>query len=247
MQKASGHGHFLEMKNSAYHCPYDLVDNKVNAIYIVYKIREYDRTGTEHNYLFSCGMDDNHRGVCFLKVEKTMRIYGVDGKPNYKDISNFPTSYYNPCQKDKWNVFWGVYDTNSGKSSLWVNHGKIRDFVCRLPLKASTLNLFNKVVHFDGASGFDNYIESVEMYNYYKSISSGLVAARMTYLKSIKSRKELMVALYEQIQKCRVLSRALTALDQLNHIIDAIFSSIENSGPFDRYTTLRSLYTGLDH
>ena len=51
VQKASGDGHFLEMKNSAYHCPYDLVDNKVNAIYIVYKIRKYDSTGTEHNYL----------------------------------------------------------------------------------------------------------------------------------------------------------------------------------------------------
>ena len=83
----------------------------------------------------------------------------------------------------------------SGKSSLWVNHGKIGDFACRLPLRASRLNLFNKVVHFDGASGFDGYIESVEMYNYYKSISTSLIAARMTYLKSIRSRKELMVAL----------------------------------------------------
>ena len=42
-----------------------------------------------------------------------------------------------------------MYDTTSGKSSLWVNHGKIRDSACRLPLKASTLNLFNRVVHFD--------------------------------------------------------------------------------------------------
>ena len=24
LQKSFGHGHFLEMKNSAYHCPYDL-------------------------------------------------------------------------------------------------------------------------------------------------------------------------------------------------------------------------------
>ena len=63
VQKATGHGHFLEMKNSAYHCLYDLVDNKVNAIYIVYKIRDY----YEHNYLFSCGMGDNHRGICSLK------------------------------------------------------------------------------------------------------------------------------------------------------------------------------------
>ena len=33
------------------------------------------------------------------------------------------------------------------------------------------------------------------MFNYYKSIPSDLIAARMSYLKSIKSRKELMVAL----------------------------------------------------
>ena len=46
VQKAPGHGHLLEMKDTAYHCPYDLVDNKVNAIYIVYKIRDYDSTGT---------------------------------------------------------------------------------------------------------------------------------------------------------------------------------------------------------
>ena len=49
VQKATGHGHFLEMKNSAYHCPYDLASNKVNVIYIVYKIRKYNSTGTEHN------------------------------------------------------------------------------------------------------------------------------------------------------------------------------------------------------
>ena len=72
--------------------------------------------------------------------------------------------------------------TTSGKSSLCVTHGKIRDFACRLPLKAITLNLFNGVVHFDDASGFDCYIESVVMYNNYKPITSGLIAARMTYL-----------------------------------------------------------------
>ena len=79
VQNATGHGHYSEMKNSAYDCPYDLANNKVNAIYIVYKIRKDDRTGTEHNYLFSCGMDDNHRVICFLKDEKTMRVYGAVG------------------------------------------------------------------------------------------------------------------------------------------------------------------------
>ena len=129
-------------------------------------------------------MGDNHRGISFLKDAKTMRVYGAvgDRKPDHIDISNFPTSYYNPCQKDIWNVVCVVYDTTSGESLLWVNHGKICDFACRLPLKPSTLNLFNRVVHFDDASGFNGYIESVEMYNYYKSIPSGLIAARMTYL-----------------------------------------------------------------
>ena len=83
-------------------------------------------------------------------------------------------------QRDKWNVVCVVYDTTSGKSSLWVNHGKIRYFACRLPLKAGTMNLFNRVVYFDG--GFDGYVKSVEMYNCYKSIPTGLIAARMTYL-----------------------------------------------------------------
>ena len=97
------------------------------------------------------------------------------------DISNFPTTCYNPCRKDKWNVVCVVYDTTSGKSLLSVNHGKIRDFACRLPLKSSEFCLFNRAVHFDGASGFDGYIESVEMHNYYKSIPTGLIAALMIY------------------------------------------------------------------
>ena len=110
VQKATDHGHFLEMKNSAYHCLYDLPDNKVNAIYIVYKMIKHDSTDLDHNYLFSSGLEDNHRGKCSLKDEKTMRVYGVAGKPAYMDISNFPTSYYNPCRKDKWNVGCVVYD-----------------------------------------------------------------------------------------------------------------------------------------
>ena len=79
-------------------------------------------------------------------------------------------------------MYFFLYDTTSSKSSQWVNHGKICDFACRLPLKPSMFNLFNRVVHFDESSGFNGYIESVEMYNYYKSIPSGLIAARMTYL-----------------------------------------------------------------
>ena len=96
VQKPTDNGHFLKMISSAYHSPYDLARNKVNAIYIVYKIRKYDSTGTDHNYHFYCRMGDNHRGICFLWDEKTMRVYGAvgDRKPDYMDISNFPTSYY---------------------------------------------------------------------------------------------------------------------------------------------------------
>ena len=60
--------------------------------------------------------------------------------------------------------------------------------VVRLHLKPSTLNLFNRVVHFNEATGFNSYIEIVEMYNYYKSIPSGLIAARMIYLKRADGR-----------------------------------------------------------
>ena len=42
-------------------------------------------------------------------------------------------------------------------------------------------------------------------------------------------------------------SRTDTALDQLNHIFGATFSSVERFEPFDWYTTLQSLYTALDH
>ena len=42
-------------------------------------------------------------------------------------------------------------------------------------------------------------------------------------------------------------SRTDTALDQLNHFINDTFSSIRKFEPFDRYTTLQSLYTSLDH
>ena len=42
-------------------------------------------------------------------------------------------------------------------------------------------------------------------------------------------------------------SKTVTALDRLNHIVDATFSNIEKIEPFDRYTTLQSLYTALCH
>ena len=42
-------------------------------------------------------------------------------------------------------------------------------------------------------------------------------------------------------------SRSVTALSELNHIIDATFSNIEQFERFDRYTTLQPLCTALDH
>ena len=42
-------------------------------------------------------------------------------------------------------------------------------------------------------------------------------------------------------------SRSVTALSELNHIIDATFYNIEQFERFDRYTTLQSLYTALDY
>ena len=41
-------------------------------------------------------------------------------------------------------------------------------------------------------------------------------------------------------------SRSDTALDQLNHVINTTFSSVEKFEPFDRYTALQSLYTVID-
>ena len=42
-------------------------------------------------------------------------------------------------------------------------------------------------------------------------------------------------------------SRSITSLSELNHIIDATFSNIEQFERFDRYTTLQSLCTAIDH
>ena len=42
-------------------------------------------------------------------------------------------------------------------------------------------------------------------------------------------------------------SRTDTAMDQLNLVNDTTFSSVDKFEPFDRYTTLQSLYTALDH
>ena len=93
MQKDTSQGHFLRMKNTAYYSPYDFISNKVNAVYMVYKIRNYDGNDTEHNYLFCCGMGKHHRGICFLEDERAMRVYGADTDTGiYMDVKTFPNS-----------------------------------------------------------------------------------------------------------------------------------------------------------
>ena len=42
-------------------------------------------------------------------------------------------------------------------------------------------------------------------------------------------------------------SRSVITLSELNHIIHATFSNIKQFERLDRYTTLQSLYTALDH
>ena len=114
------------MKNSAYHCHYDFIDNKVNVVYVFYRIRNFDASGTGHNYLFSSRMGKIHRGICFLDDEQTMRIYCADTGINM-DFKNIPTNYSNSCQKYKWKAVCVVYD-QTGKanaSSLWVSHGNL--------------------------------------------------------------------------------------------------------------------------
>ena len=51
----------------------------------------------------------------------------------------------------------------------------------------------------------------------------------------------------EEIFYIDMASRTETALDQLNHIIDTTFSSIDKCERFNRYTSLQSLHTALDH
>ena len=140
-----------------------------------------------------------------------------------------------PCQKDRRNVVCVVYDTTSSKSSLGVNHGKVCDFACRLPIKPSMLNLFHIVVHFNDASSFNGYI--VEMVNYYKTISSisSISSAQMTYLSE-----------REEFFHIEMTMRTDTALDQLNQIIDATFSRVEKFEPFDQYT-VTIIVISLDH
>ena len=138
IQKEEGYGYFLDLSKTSYDCPYTPSFYKVTSFYCVYKIRGYDHTEPENNYLMSFEVDNNYYGVCFLRDQATMRIRGVQGGKHarWKDISNFPTSYYNPCRKDIWNVVCITFDVKSPSNSLlWVNHGKICNFTCHTPMR----------------------------------------------------------------------------------------------------------------
>ena len=117
-----GHGHFLHWQNLLYHCPYDCISNSVNDVYKVYKITAYPGSDKEHYYICYCGLGKH---VCFLDDERTMRVYGAATGRSYIDVKDFLASYYNLCQKYKWNIVYVVVYDQIGKanvSSLWVNH-----------------------------------------------------------------------------------------------------------------------------
>ena len=62
-----------------------------------------------------------------------MRIRGVQAEKHvhWKDISDFPTNYYNPCRTDIWNVVCITFDVKTPSNSLpSVNQGKICNFTC---------------------------------------------------------------------------------------------------------------------
>ena len=177
-------GYHLDVKNSAYLTQYNLNMNLVHAIYIVYKIRDYSKTTPEHNYLFNCAKDKEYHGVCLLSDRKTMRIYGVAsiGTTSSMDISNFSSSYHNPCEVGKWNVLCIIYKTKHPKeSAIWLNHGKLQEFTCHLPpMPATELNFFTG--DFRDATSLDGYIGTIEIYPYFTTIPEDDTAARMIYL-----------------------------------------------------------------
>ena len=53
VKTVSGDGNFQQCRNTAYHCTYDFINNKLNAVNVVYKITAYTGSDKEHNYIFS--------------------------------------------------------------------------------------------------------------------------------------------------------------------------------------------------
>ena len=51
IQKEEGYDHFLDLNKTSYDCPYNPSFYKVTSFYFVYKIRGYDHTEPENNYL----------------------------------------------------------------------------------------------------------------------------------------------------------------------------------------------------
>ena len=173
IQKEEGYDHFLDLNKTSYDCPYNPSFYKVTSFYFVYKIRGYDHTEPENNYLVSFEVD--YYGLCFLRDEATMRIRGVQAEKHarWKDISNFPTSYYNPCRKDIWNVVCLTFDVKTpSNSSLCVNHGKICNFTCHTPMRDCAINFYNNAVP-TNASGFNGFVIGLNLFHHYESVPDG--------------------------------------------------------------------------
>ena len=58
---------------------------------MIYKIIASAGSGKEHNYLFSCRMGENRRGVLFLNDKWTMSVYGAATGGSYINVKDFPT------------------------------------------------------------------------------------------------------------------------------------------------------------
>ena len=156
----------------------------MTSFYFVYKIRGYDRTEAENNYLVSFEVDNNYYGLCFLRDQATMRIRGVqvEKHAHWKDVSDFPTSYYNPCRTGIWNVVCITFDVKTpSNSSLWVNRGKICNFTCHTPMRDCSVNFNNNAVP-THASGFNGFVIGLDLFHHYESVPDGLTQSYMALL-----------------------------------------------------------------
>ena len=108
-----------------------------------------------------------------------MRIRGVQAEKHvhWKDISDFPTNYYNPCRTDIWNVVCITFDVKTPSNSLlWVNQGKICNFTCHTPMRDCSINFYNNAVP-THALGFNGFVIGLDLFHHY-----GLTQSYMTLL-----------------------------------------------------------------
>ena len=89
---------------------------------------------------------------------------GDAGGSNIVNITEFPTSYHNPCLPDRWNLICAEYNrgVHSRKSSIWVNGSKLANFETDTKGTEEIL-LFNSIYRRNG-EGFNGFIKLVEIY-----------------------------------------------------------------------------------